>query len=106
MIRYVARIVQECQEPILWAPENAYCVCGIVGIKAAVVGEVLECSREPTNEADRYAVAVIKNEVAIGHLPRSLTIHCTVTGRRRHSVDLPQGGLDSSLYLNDSSMFT
>ena len=51
-------------------------------------------------------MAVMKNEVVIGHLPRKISklcsiflreggsIYCTVTGRRRHSVDLPQGGLE------------
>jgi hypothetical protein len=64
------------------------------------------CEREPYNPSDRYAVAVVKNRTVIGHLPRTIsriaalflrrggTIHCTVTGRRRHSADLPQGGLE------------
>jgi len=72
----------------------------------AAAGEVLECVREPHNAQDRYAVAVKKTETIIGHLPRRLsrvcslflrrggTISCTVTGGRRYSVDLPQGGLE------------
>ena len=55
---------------------------------------------------DRYAVAVIKDGVIIGHLPRKVSrvcslflrrggsIQCTVVGRRRYSSDLPQGGLE------------
>ncbi len=62
--------------------------------------------RESTDGRDRYAVAVIKDGVAIGHLPRKVlrvcslflrrggTIHCRVTGGRRFSSDLPQGGLE------------
>ena len=64
------------------------------------------CEREPTNERDRYAVAVIKSGVVIGHLPRKISracsiflrrggsLHCTVIGGRRYSYDLPQGGLE------------
>ena len=36
-------------------------------IWAAAVWEVLICRREPTNSADRYAVAVLKEETIIGH---------------------------------------
>ena len=73
---------------------------------AASIGETLVCSREPTNNSDRYAVAVTKNGTVIGHLPRKMSrmcsvfirrggsIACTVTGARRYSSDLPQGGLE------------
>jgi hypothetical protein len=73
---------------------------------AAAVGEHLVCGREPTNAADRYAVAVVKDGSVIGHLPRKVSkvcslflrrggsLHCIVTGGRRYSVDLPQGGLE------------
>ena len=72
----------------------------------AAVGERLECAREPLNDSDRYAVAIIKHSVIIGHLPRKISrvcslflcrggsITCTVTGTRRYSADLPQGGLE------------
>ena len=72
----------------------------------AAIGEVLVCRREPSNAADRYAVAVTKEETIIGHLPRKLSKVCslflrrggsirsTVTGRRRYSSDLTQGGLE------------
>ena len=55
------------------------------------------------NSSDRYAVAVLKDDVVVGHLPRQLsrilslfllrnvTIDCVVTGGRRYSTDLPQG---------------
>ena len=75
-------------------------------IWSASVGEVLPCEREPANSTGRYAVAVTKDGVIIGHLPRKVsrvcslflrrggTIHCRVTGGRRYSHDLPQGGLE------------
>ena len=67
---------------------------------AAAIGEEVVCGREPTNMADRYAVAVLKQETIIGHLPRKISkvcslflrrggsIRCTVTGSRRHPSDL------------------
>lgn len=72
----------------------------------AVIGEELVCDREPNNPRDRYAVAVIKHGIIIGLLPRKMSkicslflrrggcICCRVTGARRHSADLPQGGLE------------
>ena len=68
----------------------------------AAVGEELACEREPTNTSDRYAVAVVKGGVIIGHLPRKIcslflrggTISCIMSGGRRYSADLPQGGLE------------
>ena len=89
--------------------EVACCVRGYHVYKTiwgAAVGEVLICRREPTNSADRYAVAVLKEETIIGHLPRKMSkvcslflrrggsIRCKVTGSRRYSSDLPQGGLE------------
>ena len=75
------------------------------------IGEDLICRREPTNERDRYAVAVTKNGTVIGHLPRKVsrvcslflrkggTIDCVVTGTQRYSADLPQVGLEISCKL-------
>jgi len=66
----------------------------------------IQCAREPLNEHDRYSVAVKKDGIIIGHLPRKVSrlfslflrrggcISCTVTGRRQYSADLPQGGLE------------
>ena len=79
-----------------------------------VVGETLECMREARNTKDRYAVAVVKSTASatgfstsvVGHLPKKMShlsslflrrgglISCEVTGARRHSWDLPQGGLE------------
>ena len=37
------------------------------------IGEQLECAREPLNDSDRYAAAVIKDSVTIGDLPRKIS---------------------------------
>ena len=72
----------------------------------AVIGEELLCEREPDNRSNRYAVAIKKDGIIIGHLPRKISrtcslflrrgneITCRVTGHRRYSVNLPQGGLE------------
>ena len=72
----------------------------------AYIGEELSCQRDEDNEHDPYAVAVLKSATVVGHLPRKVstlcslfirrggTIHCQITGRRRYSADLPQGGLE------------
>lgn len=71
-------------------------------------GDELICVRQPTNDMDRYAVATLLKGTScvVGHLPRKLSklcscflrkgglITCTVNGTRRHSSDLPQGGLE------------
>ena len=55
---------------------------------------------------DNYAIAVINNGKTVGHVPKFLTkltffflknvgkLHIRVTGPRRYSVDLKQGGLE------------
>ena len=55
---------------------------------------------------DKYVIAVINNGEAVGHIPKFLTkltffflknggkLHITVTGPRRYSADLKQGGLE------------
>lgn len=70
------------------------------------VGEELECARESSNPADRYAIATKTDGETVGHIPRKLSrlcvlflerngvILCTVTSPRRRSADLPQGGLE------------
>ena len=75
-------------------------------IWTATVGEILACEREPTNEKDRYAVAVLRSGTKVGHLPKKISrvcslfllrggsITCTVVGGRRYSSDLVQGGLE------------
>ena len=72
----------------------------------APVHEVLSCEREVGNVYDTFAVAVKKDDEIVGHCPRKISaicsifirrggkITCQVTGRRRRSSDLPQGGLE------------
>lgn len=72
------------------------------------IGETLLGKPEFGNIHDPYAVAVVSSTVdtIVGHLPRNISTMChiflrragniivQVTGRRRRSVDLPQGGLE------------
>ena len=71
-----------------------------------VLKETLQCTREQGNSNDHYAVAVKKDGVIVGHIPRKISrvtflflkrggsLQCTVTWRRQYCSDLPQGGLD------------
>ena len=89
--------------------ERVLCIRGYhvyQAIWTAAIGEVLPCVRELTNTEDRYAVAVQRSGITVGHLPKKVSricslflrrggyIHCTVSGNRRYSEDLPQGGLE------------
>ena len=71
----------------------------------APVHEVLCCKREVGN-VYTFAVAFKKDGEIVGNYPRKISaicsifirhggkITCQVTGRRQHSSDLPQGGLE------------
>ena len=81
------------------------------------IGEVLPCRREPTNVTDRYAVAVLDSGTIVGHLPRKYSkifslfirrggiITCEITGRRRYSRDLVQGGMEIPCKLTLQSIY-
>ena len=70
------------------------------------VGETLNCECEARNAQDPYAVCLRKDDNTVGHVPRVISCICmlflrrggfieaTVTGPRRYSQDLPQGGLE------------
>lgn len=72
----------------------------------ANVGEILPYTREVGNRRDPHAIAVKKDSIIVGHLPRKIScicsifiqrggeIHCTVTDSRRYSRDLMQGGME------------
>ena len=72
----------------------------------ARMGEILSCSQQQGNLHDIYAVAVMKGNDVVGHIPRKISslcyfflskggrLECKVTGKRQHSIDLPQGGLE------------
>ena len=65
-----------------------------------LIGEVLTAELEEDNTEDQYAVAVIRAETIVGHVPCELrrifyffirrggTIDCTVTGHRKHGLEL------------------
>lgn len=70
------------------------------------IGDQLHCEREPGNSHDTFAVAVKNDTAVVGHVPRLISsicsvyirrggsINCTITGSRRYSADLPQGGME------------
>ena len=72
----------------------------------ATLGENLECQRENRNIHDIDAVAVLRSGVVVAHVPKKISsicslflqhggsIHCIVTGTKRYSADLEQGGLE------------
>ncbi len=73
----------------------------------ASIGEILIFQTEFGNLHDPYAVAVLTaNDTIVGHVPRNISAAChfflrrygniiyQVTGRRRYSSDLAQGGLE------------
>ena len=56
--------------------ERECCVRGYhvyIDVWDAAIGEELDCQREPSNANDRYAVAVVKSGVVVGHLPKKLS---------------------------------
>ena len=62
-----------------------------------ILGEIINFTREPTNQHDRYAVAAYKNKEIVGHIPRIISKPCsyallsgavitaTVTGARQNT---------------------
>ena len=70
------------------------------------VGETVNCEREGRNPEYPYAVALRKDGIIVGHVPRTIScvctlflrrggaIQCTVTGPRKYSDDLLHGGLE------------
>ena len=71
-----------------------------------VLGEEVKCQIEEGNVEYQYAVAVLRENIVVGHIPRKISaacylfikrngsISCVITGKRQYSIDLPQGGLD------------
>ena len=52
----------------------------------AVIGEKLLREREPDNRSNRYAVAVNKDGIIIGHLPRKISRACYLFLRRGDEI--------------------
>ena len=65
--------------------ERVLCIRGYhvyQAIWTAAIGEVLPCVRELTNIEDRYAVAVQRNGITVGHLPKKVSRICSLFLRR------------------------
>ena len=85
---------------------------------SAVIDEEFPCKREDGNRFDPFTVAVCNGDIVIGHVPRKISsvrslyirrggeIHCRVTGSRRFSADLEQGGLGSNFRSLNFRMLT
>ena len=70
-----------------------------------MIGEELSTEREHGNPEDAFAVAIMKSETTVGHIPREISktcwyffahdgeICCKITGRRQRSI-LLEGGLE------------
>ena len=75
-------------------------------IWSAVVGTELPCKCKDANRIDPFAVAIVQGAIVVGHVPKKISsvcslflrrggsIVCRVTGSRRYSEDLVQGGLE------------
>ena len=53
---------------------------------AASAGAVLQCDQEARNSNDPYAVAVQKDGLTVGHVPRTVSCICSVFVRRGGSI--------------------
>ena len=51
------------------------------------IGEVLKLQREPTNQQDRGAIAIIKDGHVVGHIPKGIA--STKLGIIRHFLTKP-----------------
>ena len=47
-------------------------------IWAAVYGEELLCEREAGNQVDAFTVAVMKDWMVVGHIPKKISSVCTL----------------------------
>ena len=75
------------------------------------MGKELQCKIEHGNVHDIYAVAVIQEDIVVGHLPRNISTpchlflckggvtSCVINGSRQYSADLIQGGLQVLCHL-------
>ena len=63
-----------------------------------LIGEVLCVEQETHNIQDCFAIAVVKDDIILGHVPCEIlqldwhfiehdgTVNCEVTGRRKHGI--------------------
>jgi len=54
------------------------------------IGEVLELQHEPKNLQDKNAIAVVRDEEVVGHMPRALASSKQGTGTVRHFLTKPE----------------
>ena len=76
----------------------------------AAIGEELKCEREKNNAKDPYAVAVVHENVIVGHLPRKISqisalflkrqgkISCKILGRPPLLCELATRGPGDSVF--------
>ena len=65
--------------------EIQFCIRGLHVYKEVltpVIEEILICSRESANLHDPFAVKILKSEMIIGHLPRSISSVCSLFFRK------------------------
>ena len=51
-----------------------------------ILGEVLQCSREIGNAHDPYAVKVTKDDTTVGHLPKKISLTCSLFIRKGGTI--------------------
>lgn len=70
------------------------------------VGERATTVREPDNEHDRYAVAVLEDETlcTVGHLPREISKECSFFIRRGGEIDVEVTGPRQKSTMPDRGM--
>ena len=52
----------------------------------AATGEILRCCEERTNIHDPFAVAIIKDDSVVGHVPRKISTVCSLFLRSGGSI--------------------
>ena len=62
-------------------------------IWTAVINEQLRCQREPYNTADPFAVAVVKDDTTVGHVPRKISAICSLFLRKKGAKLLEVGDI-------------
>ena len=55
----------------------------------AVITEELPCRVETGNPSDRFAVAVLKQDTAVGHVPRLFSAACALFKKKTGNDDVP-----------------
>ena len=56
-------------------------------IERPVLGKELKCQIEEGNVKDRYAVAILRENIVVGHIPRKITAGCYLFIKRNVSIN-------------------